>query len=504
NAGGYHMTNLIFHILSTLMLFWLFHRMTRSPWKSAFVAGFFALHPLHVESVAWIAERKDVLSAFFWMLTLCLYVYYTEKPALKRYLLVLLAFVLALMSKPMVVTLPVMMILLDYWPLNRFTSMKRNPVVWQLKEKLPLFVLSAVNVAILFHPTQGEATYLKLLPFSLRIANAPVAFMTYLEKTFWPQNMAFLYPFPAEISLWHVSGASLLIIIITLAVVVMARRLPYLFVGWFWYAITIAPVIGIIQISISAPYAMADRYHYLPSIGLAVMLAWGIPHVIPNKKTIRTILLPAATAFLIIMAMLAWKQCGYWTNNFTLFSRALQVTKDNYVAHNNLGLVLFNKGRLDEAMNHYNRAIDIKDDYINAYYNRGVANFQLGLYQPALQDFDQTIRLKPNFAAAYNNRGAVHVILGQNSPAIEDYSEAIKLKKDYADAYFNRGFAYNKLGQHQLAVEDFSKAIQLRPDYLLSYYGRIFAYKKLGQHLLAEEDVKQARRLRGNKPLNQN
>ncbi|MCX5848824.1 MAG: glycosyltransferase family 39 protein, partial [Deltaproteobacteria bacterium] len=248
NAGGYHVTNLIIHILGTLLLFWLFCRMTGAVWKSAFVAALFALHPLHVESVAWIAERKDVLSAFFWMLTLCFYVHYTEKPAIRRYLLVLFSFVLALLSKPMVVTLPIIMILLDYWPLKRFESKRGNLILWQLREKIPFFILTAALVIVTLYTPNEQETYIKGFPLSSRLANAPVSFMTYLEKTFWPHDMAIFYPFPAHIPVWQILGATLLILAISAAVIVMAKRLPYLFVGWLWFAITLLPVIGIIQI----------------------------------------------------------------------------------------------------------------------------------------------------------------------------------------------------------------------------------------------------------------
>ncbi len=292
NAGGYHLTNLILHILSTLLIFWLFNRMTGAIWKSAFVAAVFALHPLHVESVAWIAERKDVLSAFFWILTLCFYIYYTEKPVIKRYLLVLFSFILALMSKPMVVTLPVIMILLDYWPLGRFQSKKGNLISWQLKEKTPFFILSAVFSMTTIY-TQYDP-FIKYFPLDSRIKNATVSFVTYLEKTFWPHDMAVFYPFPAQIPLWQILGSTLLMIAISAAVILMARRLPYLLVGWFWYVITLLPVIGIIQ---SGDQAIADRYHYLPSIGIAVMLAWGMPLLFPREDTRKRILFPAGTAF---------------------------------------------------------------------------------------------------------------------------------------------------------------------------------------------------------------
>ena len=373
NSGGYHLSNLILHILSTLLLFWLFNRMTGAIWKSAFVAGLFALHPLHVESVAWIAERKDVLSAFFWMLTLCLYVCYTEKPIIRRYLLVLFSFVCALMSKPMVITLPAVMILLDYWPLKRFELKKDNLVLWQFKEKIPFFILSVVvSVITLYAPYNPSLRYYYL---SSRIANAFVSFMIYLEKTFGPHDMSVFYPFPAHIPVWQVLSASLLIIVITTVVIAMVKRLPYLFVGWLWYTITILPVIGIIQIG---NYSMADRYHYLPSIGISVMLAWGIPLLFPRKDMHKKILFPAGIAALVILVVLTWKQCGYWKNSATLFSHSLQVTKNNYLAHNSLGLVLFEEGKIKEAIYHYNQAIRIRPDFARGYNNRGIAYLSQG------------------------------------------------------------------------------------------------------------------------------
>ncbi|MGP8014648.1 MAG: hypothetical protein ACLPP9_09670, partial [Smithella sp.] len=390
NAGGYHVTNLILHIFSTLLLFWLFCRMTGAIWQSAFVAALFALHPFHVESVAWISERKDVLSAFFWMLTLCLYVYYTEKPVIKRYLPVVFSFVLALMSKPMVVTLPFILLLLDYWPLNRLESRKivtkepenisiasnkekkKNKVkqealkknipptqarklpetkiagiipVWQLWEKLPFFILSAVfSIITLYNPSQPK-TSLKAFPLISRLANTPVAFASYLEKTLWPYDLTVFYPFSDQLPLGQVLGTTLGIIVISAAVIVMAKRLPYLFVGWLWFVITLGPVIGIIQLSLITPYAMADRYHYLPSIGIAIMLAWGVPLLFKSAQLRKKILLPAGIAIIAILAILSWRQCGYWSDSVTLFNHSLQVTKDNYLAHSNLCDALNEEGK---------------------------------------------------------------------------------------------------------------------------------------------------------------
>ncbi|MGA2783039.1 MAG: tetratricopeptide repeat protein [Smithella sp.] len=477
NAGGYHLTNVILHVMSALLLFWLFSRMTGAIWKSAFVAGLFALHPLHVESVAWIAERKDVLSAFFWMLTFCLYVYYTEKPVIKRYLLVLFCFTCALMSKPMVITLPIVMILLDYWPLDRLQSrktwtnlkdvmpvstnegkkknklekeaLKKNisPLhvrklsepriagiipLWQLREKIPFFILSIVLVIITLYnpnvPDMSDNPDLKQFPLVSRLANAPVAFVTYLEKTFWPHDMAVFYPFSDQIPLWQVLGASLLILVISVAVIIMMKRLPYLFAGWMWYAITIAPVIGIIQISILTPCAMADRYHYLPSIGVGVMLSWGIPALIKSENLRKKILFPAGIIFLAIISFISWNQCGYWKNSIELFSHALKVTDDNWLAYNIRGIEYSNLGNDRQAIEDLNRAIEIKPGYAEAYYNKGNVYIKLlGQYKIAIDNFNEAIRLKPDFTKAYGNRGVAYFMQGDNLLGCYDVQKVCEL-----------------------------------------------------------------------------
>ena len=493
NAGGYHLTNLILHILSTLLLFWLFDRMTKEIWRSAFVAALFALHPLHVESVAWIGERKDVLSAFFWMLTLCLYVYYTEKPAVRRYLLVLFAFVLALMSKPMVVTLPVVMILLDYWPLGRFESKKGNWLLWQLKEKIPFFVLSAVLSIVTLYDSHKMDLDFKHFPFMSRLANALISLVIYLEKTFWPHDMVIFYPFPTQIPLWQVLAATLLIIVISAAVIVMAKRLPPLFVGWMWFTITILPVTGIIyQIWLSA---MADRYHYLPSIGIAVMLAWGVPLLFPGKDIRKIVLFPAVLAILLILSVLTWQQCSYWRNSITLFNQVLRLTTDNYIAHGHLGAALFIEGKTKEAIDHYNKALHITPDFAEAYSNRGTAYYKLGRYQQALEDYNMAIRLKEYYAPAYNNRGIVYSELGQYEKAITDFSKAISLNPAFVDAYNNRAAIYAELGQYQFTINDLNKAIAANPDYLKSYVNMAAIYGKLNQYDNVIKNLTEAIRL---------
>ncbi len=492
HAGGYHVTNLILHILSALLLFGLVHRMTGALWKSAFVAAFFALHPLHVESVAWISERKDVLSAFFWMLTLCLYVFYTEKPVVQRYGLVLVSFVLALLSKPMVITLPVIMMLLDYWPLKRFESQQGNGLWWQIKEKWPLFGLSFLLVLITLY-TPGTNVSYQFLPLEVRLANAPVALVTYLIKTFWPFNLAVFYPFPAHIPIGQTWGTLLLMIVISIGVMIFAKRQPYLFVGWFWFVITIALVIGILQIG---EFSMADRYHYLPSIGIAIMLAWGMPLLFTLKTLHKKILFPAAITLLIMMSVITWKQCGYWKNSITVFSHALNATKNNYLAHNNLGLALFTEGIIDEAIRHYNEVIRLRPHDVVPLQNKAIVYTRIGQYQMAIENYNQSIRMNPDDAEAYYAKGNIYLGLGQYQKAADDLSRAIALRPDNPAIYYHRGTAYIHLAQYQQAIADYSQAVALNPAYFDAYNNRAFIYLKLGWYQQAVGDYSQAIRLK--------
>lgn len=477
NAGGYHLTNLILHTLSVLLLFWLFHRMTGMIWQSAFVAALFALHPLHVESVACIARRKDVLSTFFCMLTLCFYVYYTEKPVIKRYFAVLVCFICGLMSKPMLITLPIIMILLDYWPLKRLWSreiginslntmpahtnqekqknkseketLKKNNgrkvlgtkiaeilPLWQLQEKIPFFILSVIFSIVAFYA--HYVTYTRYFSLNSRIANALASFVVYLERIFWPHDFAAFYPFVKQISIWQSSSAALLIIIISFSAIITLRRLPYFFVGWFWYTISILPVMGIIRFS---SQAMSDHYTYLPSIGISIIFAWGIPSLFSSKKVRKRILFPATIVVLTILAFLTWKQCSYWENSINIWNHTLRVTKDNYLAHNNLGSLLLDKGKIKEAIEHFNMAIRMAPDYPKPYYNRGNAYAELGKFQLAIEDFSKAICLDPNFAEAYFNRGNLYLYQGNIKLGCLDAQKAcISGKCELLEAAKAKGF----------------------------------------------------------------
>jgi Flp pilus assembly protein TadD len=462
NAGGYHITNLILHVFSALMLFWFFHRATRALWPSAFVAAVFALHPLHVESVAWVTERKDVLSAFFWMLTLCFYLWYAEKPAAKRYLLVLAGLFCALMSKAMAVTLPAVMILLDYWPLRRFDTRKGSRFLWQVREKAPFFILSAVFSATAFYvqyvmPSK-RLVKSALLPLDYRIVNAAVSFATYLEKTFWPHDMAVFYPFGISFTAQQIIVSVLLIAVVSVAVVMKAKRLPYLFVGWLWFVITILPVIKIVQIGNDA---MADRYHYLPSIGISVMVAWGVSVLFKSESARKYILFPSALAVVAMLAAVSWHQCGYWRDSVTLFNHALAVTSHNHVAHGQLGQAMLEQGKNEEAVLHFNEALRLSPGYPEVYNQRGAAFIALGQYQKAIDNFGENMRLMPEDSNPYNNRGYVYIKLGKYELALADFNKAIELNPDDAHAYVNRAFIYLNGGDTVSGCRDARSACEL-------------------------------------------
>jgi protein O-mannosyl-transferase len=387
----------------------------------------------------------------------------------------------------MVVTLPLILILLDYWPLKRFELHKGNLILWQLQEKMPLIVLSvALSFFTLYAPGNTSGIYYKL---SSRVTNAIVAFMSYLVKTFWPQNMAVFYPFSEQIPPMQITGAFLLIVFISTFIIIKIKKMPYLFVGWFWYAIAMAPVVGIIQIG---NYAMADRYHYLPSIGVTVMIAWTIPALIKSDRLKKNILFPAAMIFLIVVSILTSKQCSYWRNSLTLFGRVLQVTKNNYLAHNSIGVALFTEGNNQEAIDNFSKAILIRPDFVRSYNNRGAVYAGIGQYQKAISDYNKAISLDPYSADAYNNRGIVYSKLASHEQAIVDYNEAIRWNPYYSEAYNNRGNAFFALGQYKRALIDYNEAIRIQPKSVLFYFNRAIYYFNQGANKSGCQDAQKA------------
>ena len=402
HAGGHHLISLLLHIGSVLFLFLFLNRMTKNLWASAFVAALFALHPLRVESVAWAAERKDVLSMFFGLAALYAYALYTEKYQSSKYFLCLILFALSLMTKPMLVTLPFVLLLLDYWPLGRWPKEISAPVKNRghligrlLGEKTPFIFLTIVSsIMTLWAQNKGGAiASLEYLPFPARIANAVISYVSYLGKIFSPVDLVVFYPYEHSFPFWQVLVSCFILSGITIVVIYAFKKMPFLFVGWFWYLGTLIPVIGLVQVG---KQAMADRYTYLPSIGIAIMLAWGIPLLFPREDMRKKILFPAGIAYLTILAVLTWQQCGYWKNSATLFNHVLQVTKGNYLALNARGITYGELGQYQLAIEDFNKAISLKQDYVDAYYNRGYAYTNLGHYQRAIEDYNEVIRLKPD------------------------------------------------------------------------------------------------------------
>jgi tetratricopeptide (TPR) repeat protein len=477
NAGGHHLVSLLWHIGTVIFLFLFLNKTTNNIWPSAFAAALFALHPLRVESVAWASERKDVLSMFFAMACLYAYAFYVQKNNIFKYLLCLTLFALALMSKPMMVTLPFVLMLLDYWPLNRWPKALDgqgkgvNSAGGLILEKVPFICLTIAACILTFwaQNKEGIVASVEVMPFPGRVNNAILSYAAYLWKTIWPFNLAVFYPYELSLPLWKVLLSGIILILITLAALYYIRKLPFLFAGWFIYLGTLVPVIGLVQVG---SQSMADRYTYMPSMGIAFILAWGIPYLVESGNIRRKVLFPAGVALIIFLSALTWRQCGYWKNSFTLFNHALKSTKNNYLIHNNLGVTFFKDGNFSKALYHYSKAISIVPNYDRYYNNRGDVYARIGMYQSALTDFIKAISLNPDYTEAYYNRGLTYDKIGQYQPAIEDYNKVISLRNDYVDAYNGRGIIYAKLDQYQQAIDDFNKAISIRPDYAYAYSNR--------------------------------
>jgi hypothetical protein len=482
----HHLTNLLFHIANTVLLFFVLLWMTKVRWESAVVAALFALHPLHVESVAWVSERKDVLSTFFWLLTMGAYCRYVERPGLRRYLLVVLFFAMGLMSKPMLVTLPFVLLLLDYWPLQRFqqsdqmirTEIKNRghpqtgvswkeeaayrwralrPLLW---EKLPIFALTLLSsiVTLIAQQRGGAVVPVEAYTIEDRISNAVVSYLVYIGKTIWPSDLAVSYPYRQSLPAWQVIGAALLMTTITVTVIRKAKRAPYLATGWLWYAGTLVPVIGIVQVGIQA---RADRYTYVPLIGLFIMAAWGISELSRNWRYRKEAVVASSAAVVVCLSLVTRTQVGYWHNSFVLFEHALKVTEKNYTIYYNEGTAYLYSGNYLKAIGDYDKAIEINPSYARAYNNRGVAHSELGNDRQAIGDFARAIEILPRFAEAYYNLGATYLQMDDFRQAEENYSKAIEINPQYAAAYYNRAYAYSRLGNDRKSIEDLKTAARL-------------------------------------------
>ena len=464
SAGPHLLANLVLHILNTLLLFGLLHKMTGALGRSAFVAALFAVHPLHVESVAWVSERKDVLSTLFLLATLWAYVDYTRQPGRIRYLTVLLTFALGLMAKPMLVTLPFVVLLLDYWPLRRVAQ--RRSVLQLVREKLPLLALAAVSSAVTFLVQQraGALTLLTKAPLESRVANALVSYAAYIGKMLWPVRLSAFYPlrfWPPGVAL----GSGLALAAVSIAVIWKARRYPYLPVGWLWYLGTLVPVIGLVQVG---SQSMADRYTYIPLIGLFLIMAWGIPDSIPRRR-FREIMLPAAAGVAILgCAIGARAQVESWKDGMTLWTHVLEVNPDSDIAHNALGDELAKRGRTQEAMAQYFEALRINPDNAEAHNGLGMGLASEGKTDEAILQFSEVLRHHPDDTDTHNNLGVALVKEGRTNDAILQFSEVLRLNPDDPDAHNNLGTLLASQGRLGEAVTHFSAAVRLKPDFAIA------------------------------------
>jgi tetratricopeptide (TPR) repeat protein len=463
NPKGHHLTNLLFHIASSLLLFIVLLRMTGAIWQSGFVAALFALHPFNVESVAWVAERKNVLSTFFWFLTMWAYVDYVEKPSIKRYGLVALFFALGLMSKPMLITLPFVLLMMDYWPLRRleFDQEKINDEnagryidkrlnIWRLvREKIPLFLLAAGSSIATFLVQKGGGALqdMEVNLLSTRLTNAMVSYLEYLKKTVWPEALVVFYPHPGNtLAVWKGMLCGIILVGITTVFIKYIRRAPYLVFGWFWFLGTLVPVIQIVQ---TGYHGMADRYAYVPLIGIFIIVAWGLPELLAKYRYKERVLVLLTGIYIPILMVLTWNQVSHWKNSISIFKHTISVTETEQpyfaITHNNLGIALVAEGKTKEAISHYKKAIKLMPEHAQAHTNLGIPLYMEGEKEESIYYFRKAILLDPGFATAHNNLGYTLFLEQNTEEAISHYKKAIQLKPDFVAAHVNLKRALRRL-----------------------------------------------------------
>jgi protein O-mannosyl-transferase len=527
-SGLHHLTNVLLHLCSTLLLFALLKRMTGSRGRSAFVACLFALHPLHVESVAWITQRRDVLGAVFWFLTIWEYLRYIARPNPGRYLLLLIPFCLGLLADPTIITLPIVLVLLDLWPLRRIRwegsagketrgfrlEHEAKPVSAILLEKALLFELAAAaGIAwFVFSRPEGGVMPQDWIPIGTRMGTALISYVTYLAQLFWPVQLAVYYPTALPLPAWWIPGAGLAVAGISFAVLSRIRSLPYLAVGWLWYLVTLAPVFGLVRLGMEA---RADRYTYIPLIGIFILLSWGVADALRRWPRTIPVLAGLATAACAVSMVLAWHQVQVWRTSETLFRHALSVTTGNYVAHYGLGEVLRDQGRLDEAVPAYLGAIDSapkdakayggladvllrqgrNDDAVTLYreavrlnpnaveqrISLGIALIRAGKAGDSIAQLLETVKISPNSAVAHYNLGRAYAETGQTKEAAAQFAEAVRLQPGNAEAHYNLGSALAGQGKMNEAVAEFETAVRLKPDYASAHNNLGSALANLGR-----------------------
>ena len=478
DPGMHHITNVIFHILNTVLLFILLERMTGALWKSAMVAALFALHPLHVESVAWISERKDLLSTFFWIVTTMGYFWYVKNRSISRYLIIILFYILGLMSKPMLVTLPFVLLLLDFWPLNRLNIIEiednnstknvnktigsdgmRRVLILLIIEKIPLILCALISCGITIYAQKswGAVSSLYRFPIETRLANALTSYIAYLWKMVWPVNLAIFYPYPDFFNPLKVVLCALFLLIISALAMYNARKLPYLFVGWLWYIGTLVPVIGIVQVG---GQSMADRYSYIPLIGCFLMIVWGVAGYFNNWHHGKIINGFIALSVLFILVLIIWRQIGYWKNTETLIRHTIAVTENNYMAHHQLGCILFSKGDLDGAIKEYRVALQAKQ-IAEAYNGLGNAFGAKNDIGNAIDCYLKGLQINPYDISILYNLGYLLASMGKTVEATQYFNKLFKINPYNIEAHNAFGNALLRNGKVNEAINQFNETLRL-------------------------------------------
>ena len=511
SPGALHLVNVLFHAVNVTLLFLILARMTGATWRSAFVAALFAIHPLHVESVAWVAERKDVLSVFFGLLTIWAYVRYAARPALSLYAWVVLFLVLSLLSKPMLVTMPFLLLLLDYWPLGRMggrlqlvpgsvPARQQVALTRLIAEKIPLLALCvASSVVTILAQRRGDAMAEDSLSIGLRLANAAVSYVRYLGKAVWPASLSVFYPHTGSaMPAWQAIGALLLLLMLTSLFLLRIKRSPWLAFGWFWFLGTLVPVIGLVQVGAQS---IADRYTYFPLIGVFVMVAWEAPDLLKGLRVGPRALWACSILVIVVLAGLTWRQIGFWENHETLFRHAISVTTNNCVAHDSLAEALIRKGDLEEAAVHLRETLRLCPKDEQAWYNLGVLQKNKGELPEAENSLREALRLKPGYTMAWSNLGAVYLASGRVPDAIGALLEAARHAPGDASIRFNLGSVYGKTGRFAEAIDAYRDAIRLKPDYVAAWNNLGIAYQNLGRTAEAIAAFRQAAQIRSDDPL---
>lgn len=485
NPAGHHWTNLLFHMANSLILFYLFQKITGATWRSAVVAGLFALHPLHVESVAWVAERKDVLSTFFGFLSIAAYSRYTGTKRLLDYLLCMLLLGLGLMAKPMLVTFPFLFLLLDFWPLNRFQgegNAEQQPglgsgsggrrILPLVVEKIPLLVpvfLSCITT-IMAQSSKGAVQTLQYFPFHVRIANALVAYATYIAKAFWPRRLSVYYPHPGNLPpLWKVFGAVLLVAGLTALSIRMLKKYPYVAVGWFWFLGTLVPVIGLVQVGTQA---MADRYTYIPLTGIFIVLSWGARDLLSKRHWAKPVFIAGSCIILALLSLETRIQAGHWKNGVTLFEHAVRLNPRNSLGHNNLAAALHAGGSTDRAVFHFKEALKIAPEDIVARTNLAVILYEQGKFEEVGRHLREVLRLDSEYTAARYHLGILAWKRKNAREALYHFARLIRTDPGFGKAYYQIGVVLAQQGNLEKARAFLSRAVQIDP-------GNIQARKQL-------------------------